>query len=152
MLPKFFIGPPIYSVGASNLIYYLWTIWSTIINKLFDTFKKLKLCWWNFWTQYLFFFAKKQFSWRKELARIFNRKKSVSLVLVCEVRENIMYLRMKSENNIFQSNSHWKSFLLRVTEFITLKVERTLWELSYQYQNKSNESGNTCRIQLKTRR
>lgn len=63
-----------------------------------------------------------------------------------------MYLRMKSENNIFQSNSHWKSFLLRVTEFITLKVERTLWELSYQYQNKSNENGNTCRIQLKTQR
>ena len=60
----------------------------------------------DFRTQYLFFFAKKQFSWRKELARIFNRKKSVSLVLVCEVRENIMYLRMKSENNIFQSNSH----------------------------------------------
>ena len=60
----------------------------------------------EFSDSHLFFFAKKQFSCRKELARIFNRKKSVSLVLVCEVRENIMNLRMKSENNIFQSNSH----------------------------------------------
>ena len=59
----------------------------------------------EFSDSHLFFFAKKQFSCRKELARIFNRKKSVSLVLVCEVMEN-MNLRMKSENNIFQSNSH----------------------------------------------